>query len=195
MKIVEQKVEILHVLDREKILKLIEVAGRTAYKSEKRITENSASKFVQKIVKLKHLSVLEHISVSFRIITNRAIGNEIVRHRIASYTQESTRYVKYTGELEFIEPMLIREDYIVWAELMEEIEKTYHNLIKNKVKPEIARGVLPLDLKTEIVVTMNLRSWLHFIDLRTDTTAHYQIRAVANEIKEIFNTTIPEIFF
>ncbi|WP_250278926.1 FAD-dependent thymidylate synthase [[Clostridium] colinum] len=193
-------------LDEDKILKTIERAGRTCYKSENLINSESAKKFVKNIIKLGHESVIEHEKITVRIICDRGVSHEIVRHRIASYSQESTRYCNYCNdrfgnELTFIEPCFFSSDEEqdkknkqIWIETMEMIEKKYNELIQNGAKPEEARAILPNSLKTEIVVTMNLRAWRHFFKLRTDKTAHPQIREISNMILDEFKVKLPTIF-
>ena len=178
MKIVEPSFEIVPV-NGEEILKNIERAGRTCYKSEDKITADSARKFVAAIIKSGHESVIEHEKVTARIICDRGVTHEIVRHRIASYSQESTRYCnygndKFGNELTFIKPCFWKEDdpkYMTWKYAMKNAEQAYMDLIRLGATPQEARSVLPNSLKTEIVVTMNLREWRHFFKLRTSPAA------------------------
>lgn len=202
MRIIKPYFEILDEVNGEKILKRIERIGRVCYKSEERITEDSAKKFVSNILKRGHESVIEHEKLSVRIICDRGVSHEIVRHRIASYSQESTRYCNYNNEkfgkeLTLIKPFFWEEDskeYRIWLETMQAIEDAYNQLIESGAEPQQARSILPNSLKTEIVVTMNLREWRHFFRLRTAKNAHPQMREVAcallNELKE----KIPVIF-
>jgi thymidylate synthase (FAD) len=202
MKIINQSFEIQGNIDGNEILKSIERAGRTCYKSEDRITNDSAQKFVKMIIKSGHDSVIEHEKITVRFICDRGVSHEIVRHRIASYSQESTRYCNYTGdkfgnELTFIKPSFWEESsekYKTWENTMKYIEKQYFSLIEDGAKPEEARSILPNSLKTEIVVTMNMRSWRNFLKLRTAKGAHPQIREIAVPILESFKNTIPIIF-
>jgi thymidylate synthase (FAD) len=202
MKVINQSFEIQGNIDGNEILKSIERAGRTCYKSEERITDDSAQRFVKMIVNSGHDSVIEHEKVTVRIICDRGVSHEIVRHRIASYSQESTRYCNYTGdkfgnELTFIKPSFWDEsstNYIIWKDTLETIEKQYFSLIENGAKPEEARSILPNSLKTEIVVTMNLRAWRNFFQLRTTKAAHPQIREIAVPLLEEFKSSIPVVF-
>jgi thymidylate synthase (FAD) len=206
MKIVESSFILEDEVDGEAILKKIERAGRTAYKSEDKITEESARVFVAGIMKRGHLSVIEHESISVRIILNRAIANELVRHRLASYTQESSRFCSYLkgkfgSEITVINPCFWAEDKPedkakkeVWKNAMLAAELAYFNLLSLGAKPEEARNVLPLSLKTEIVVTMNLRSWRNFFELRCDKAAHPEMRKIAGEILSTFKKIVPVIF-
>lgn len=202
MKIIEPYHEILSEIDGGKILRNIELCGRVCYKSEDRITEGSAEKFVSMILKSGHESVLEHEKVTVRIVCDRGVTHEIVRHRIASYSQESTRYCNYSkdkfgSEITFIRPFFWTEDeeeYKVWEQTMQEIENAYNRLISLGAKPEEARSILPNSVKTEIMVTMNLREWRHFFRLRTSGRAHPQMREVAVPLLEDFKKKIPVVF-
>ncbi len=186
----------------EEILKKLEKIGRTCYKSEDRITEESAKTFLRNIIKRGHESVIEHHIISVRIICDRGVSHEIVRHRLASFSQESTRYCNYSkdkfdGQLTFIKPSFFEEGsfaYKKWEESMLVIEKNYLDLIEEGIKPEQARTILPNSLKTDIVVTMNLRNWRNFFKLRCDASAHPQIREIAIPLLQEFNSKIPVIF-
>lgn len=189
-------------IDSDYILKQIELAGRTAYKSEDKITPDSAKDFVKMIMERGHQSVIEHQFITVRIICDRGVSHEIVRHRLASYTQESTRYCNYTkgkfgSEITVIEPCFWTQNderYKVWKQTIEQIEAGYNKLIELGATPQEARSVLPNSLKTEIVMTMNLREWRHFFTLRTSKAAHPQMREVAVPLLEEFKKSIPNIF-
>ncbi|EKE01372.1 MAG: Thymidyte synthase complementing protein [uncultured bacterium] len=181
-------------------LKIAEQAGRTCYKSENRITKDSAEKFVEMILKLGHETVIEHVSASIRLITNRGVTHELVRHRMASYSHESTRYVRYSGEVEFIRPVWWSDPKYSeaqknnWLEAMEQAEKFYLKALEAGDKPEQAREVLPHALKTEIVATANLREWRHIFDLRCSPKAHPQMRALMLDCLKGFAKEIPVVF-
>lgn len=202
MKVINPRVEILDNVNGKEILKKIERIGRVCYKSEDRITEESSLAFVSNILKSGHESVIEHEKVSVRIICDRGVSHEIVRHRIASYSQESTRYCNYSkdkfgNELTFIKPCFWSESnpkYAIWKENMLFAEHNYNKLIECGATPQEARSVLPNSLKTEIIVTMNLREWRHFFKLRTSPKAHPQMREVACVLLDEFKKTIPVIF-
>ena len=189
-------------IDGAKILQKLERCGRVCYKSEDKIAEGSAEKFIGMILKSGHESVLEHEKLTVKFICDRGVTHEIVRHRIASYSQESTRYCNYSkdkfgNELTFIRPCFWTDDseeYAVWKQAMEEIEKTYVKLISLGAKPEEARSILPNSLKTEIVCTMNLREWRHFFRLRTAERAHPQIREISVALLDELKKRIPVIF-
>ncbi len=202
MNVIDPGFVIEDVIDGGEILKKIERAGRVCYKSEEKITEDSAKRFVQNIIKSGHESVIEHEKITVRIICDRGVSHEIVRHRIASYSQESTRYCNYNAdkfgnELTFIKPYFWDEDiekYSIWEETMRCIEKSYMKLIDLGAKPQEARSVLPNSLKTEIVVTMNLREWRHFFKLRAVKAAHPQMRQIAVPLLKAFQDAIPILF-
>ena len=201
MKIIEPSFEVMPV-NGEEILKSIERAGRTCYKSEDKITADSARKFVAGIIKSGHESVIEHEKITVRIICDRGVTHEIVRHRIASYSQESTRYCNYSAdkfgnELTFIRPFYWKDDpkkMYQWTEAMRFAQRIYMTLIRLGATPQEARAVLPNSLKTEIVVTMNLREWRHFFKVRCSPAAHPQMREVAIPILKKFKEIIPVIF-
>ncbi len=202
MKIISPEFYIEDKIDGQEILKKLEKSGRTCYKSEENITEQSSEKMIKFLIQKGHESVLEHEKITIRIICDRGITHEIVRHRIASYAQESTRYCNYSNnkfnnELTFIKPCFWddeSENMKLWEETMQNIENTYLNMIKLGAKPEEARSILPNSLKTEIVVTMNMREWRHFFKLRTAKEAHPQMREIAIKILMELKKVIPVIF-
>lgn len=202
MRIIEPYFEILDELDGKKMLQKIERIGRVCYKSEDLITEDSAEKFIRNILKRRHESVIEHEKISVKMVCDRGVTHEIVRHRVASYSQESTRYCNYQkdkfgNELTFIKPVFWKEDspeYTLWKESMQQIEDQYMKLIDMGASAQEARSILPNSLKTEIVVTMNLREWRHFFRLRTASAAHPQIREIAGMVLEEFRRQIPVVF-
>jgi len=190
----------------EEALKLIEKAGRTCYKSEEYINESSAAEFVRRIIRHGHEAVIEHYSITVRIVCDRGITHEIVRHRLASYSQESTRYCNYSkdkfdNQLTFIEPFFWdvntvegRKKYEIWKKAMEFAEKSYLELIENGATPQEARSVLPNSLKAELVMTMNLREWRNFFKLRTSAASHPQMREIAVPLLARFKELIPVVF-
>lgn len=202
MKIIAPYHEIISKIDGAEMLRNIELCGRVCYKSEDRITDGSAEKFVGMILRSGHESVLEHEKITVRFVCDRGVTHEIVRHRIASYSQESTRYCNYSkdkfgGEITFIRPCFWAEDdekFAVWKETMQSIEDSYVKLISLGAKPEEARSILPNSVKTEIMVTMNLREWRHFFKLRTAERAHPQIREVAIPLLNELKGLVPVIF-
>lgn len=209
MLIREADVEIISDNQYELMLKKIEKIGRVCYKSEGKITDDSAEKFIRSIIMRGHESVIEHESISVRFICDRGVSHEIVRHRIASYSQESTRYCNYVQEKYGSQITCIdiakgfkynlndendRKKYDVWLEAMANAEKSYFKLIELGASPQEARSVLPNSLKTEIVVTMNIRGWRNFFKLRTSNASHPQFREVACRLLEVFAERYPVFF-
>lgn len=184
------------------ILKQIEKVGRTCYKSENKITDDSAIKFVTGLISRGHEAMIEHNSISVRFICDRGISHEIVRHRLASYGQESTRYCNYTkdkfsNQISVIEPLFWGKEtyaYSQWYTACLYAENAYFNLLDDGCSPQEARNILPTSLKTEIVVTMNLREWRHFLKLRTEKAAHPQMRELTVPLLAEFKTLIPVVF-
>lgn len=201
MKIINASYEIMDEIDGNEILKKIERCGRVCYKSEDKITDASAETFVKNIIRRGHESVLEHVSFSVRFIVDRGVSHEIVRHRLASYSKESTRcnYSKegFGNEITVIEPLFWGRDtlsYEAWFKSMESAEQLYLYLIRNGCSPQEARSVLPNSLKTELVMTANLREWRHFFRLRTSKASHPQMREVAVPLLDEMKALIPVIF-
>lgn len=183
-----------------KPLEIIELAGRTCYKSEKRIARGTAEKFIKMILDLGHESVLEHVSASVRFTTNRGVTHELVRHRLASYSQESTRYVRYSDQLVFIKPVwwddpeYPEERKKHWKQAMQQAEQSYIFALQQGDKPEQAREMLPHAVKVEIVMTANLREWRRIFDLRCTQKAHPQMRVLMIDCLKGFYKEIPVIF-
>lgn len=205
MKIVKPSFEILTPIDRKSICKQIERVARTCYKSEDKITDESAPKMVRGLISRKHLAMIEHAHVSVKFICDRGVSHEIVRHRIASYAQESTRYCNYSsgkhgGEITVVEPFFFEEgspEYDAWYSACRYCEDKYMDLLAMGRSPQEARSVLPTSLKTEIVVTMNLREWMHFFSLRalgTTGSPHPQIAEIATPVLIAFAEALPEVF-
>ena len=189
-------------------LELIETAGRTAYQSRDKITEGSAAKFVEMIRKRGHESVLEHSSITVEFDNvSRGFTHELVRHRLASFTQESTRYVDESdfrvvvpptrdGDSEIVELELpnkekIRVSFSDWVNLNEQM---YRGLRKADWVPEDARQILPIGIKSQIVITANFREWRHIFKLRTNPRAHWEIRRVLTNLLEEVRERIPIVF-
>ena len=199
MKIVQQSHEWITPLNRDVTLKRIEQIARTCYKSEGAIKPDSDAKMVAMLCKNHHYAMIEHISLSCKFITDRGVANEIVRHRIGSYAQESTRYCNYNkdkfdNQITVIDHGYTGDLHACWLEAVDDAETSYQIMIAKGATPEQARDVLPLCLKTEIVCTWNLREWHEVLRLRTAKDAHPAIRAlmipVLHELQEVY----PEIF-
>ena len=202
MKIINPNVEILTPLDGQAVLQHIERCGRVCYKSEDKITDTSAAAFVAGIIKRGHEAVLEHFNITVKFIVDRGVSHEIVRHRLASYCQESTRYCNYSkdgfgSEITVIRPAFLVEGtpgWIYWKTSCRMAEKAYFDLLDWGCSPQEARAVLPNSLKTEVVMTANLREWRHFFNLRTAPDAHPQMREVAKMLLKQMREMVPVVF-
>ena len=202
MKVISPDVIILDEIDGDAILRKIEMCGRTCYKSENKIADSSAEQFVRNIIQRGHESVLEHVNITVKFICDRGVSHEIVRHRIASYSQESTRYCNYSNEqfgseITVIEPCFLARDtpgYSKWWLACKQAEEAYFDLLDYGCSPQEARAVLPNSLKTEVVMTANLREWRHFLRLRTSIAAHPQMREVACILLNKLKAKIPVVF-
>lgn len=202
MKIIKPYYQIMSPISKDMLIN-IERAGRTCYKSEDKITDDSADKFVRMIINRGHESVLEHEKITVLFVCDRGISHELVRHRIASFSQESTRYCNYTkdkfnGEITLIEPPIKCNNNTyarqVWIEHMEQAEINYKLFIDLGIPPEIARSVLPASLKTEIAVTANLREWRTILKQRTAKSAHPQMRELMCPLLDELKQLLPVIF-
>ena len=188
MKIIEPSVELVDNVSYADICNKIERCGRVCYQSE---PKGNPEDFIRRLIKRGHESVLEHVSLTFHIICDRAIQNELVRHRLSSPSVESTRYVKY-DDMTFIKPTFRKHSSeIVFQEVVEHVERAYREMLSDGEKPEDARGILPMCLKSELYMTANLREWRHILKLRTDAKAHPQMRRVAGLILEVFKKNYP----
>ncbi len=189
---------------RNAIYQLIEQAGRTCYKSEDRITPESAAKFVSDTVKRGHEAMLEHASMTVKFIVDRGVSHELVRHRLFSFAQESTRYCNYSKdkfgkEITVIRPLWLQDDLArdLWETACDSAEKAYFRLLDEGWSPQQARAVLPNSLKTEVVITGNMREWRHFFRLRaagTTGTPHPQMAEVAIPLFLKVREYMPELF-
>lgn len=200
MKIIEQSYRILWNPG-----DVIEKAARTCYRSEDKITEDGSSdrKIKEMLTTLGHTAMLEHSVLSVEFTTDRAIANELERHRLCSFAQESTRYCnynkdKFNNELTFVRPEWLRDYYTyeasIWADACVTAEHNYLTLLRNGLKPEDARCVLPLSLATKLVMTTNYAEWRHILKLRTAKSAHPQMRALTIPLLKELQETIPVIF-
>lgn len=202
MKIIKPGIAFITPINGDVILKRLEECGRVCYKSEGKITEDSAPKFVAAIIKRGHEAVLEHCSFTVKFICDRGVSHEIVRHRVASYCQESTRYCNYSkgdfgGEITVIEPCYLNKGtfaYGEWEKACQRAEEAYFNLLNWGLTPQEARAVLPNSLKTEVVMTANVREWRHFLKLRSSKAAHPQMREVATQLLKELQEKIPVLF-
>jgi len=205
MQAIKAYTQIFKDFEGQKVLQKLELVGRTCYKSEDKITEDSAAKFVAGLIKRGHEAMLEHVSITVKFVTDRGISHEIVRHRIASYCQESTRYCNYSQdkfgkELTFIIPEFLNygsEGFKLWKDEMKQVEKTYFAMLEAGHTPQEARSVLPNSLKTELVMTANLREWRAFFKLRAANStgaAHPQMLEITRPLLDDLKAMIPVVF-
>ena len=189
-------------LDGQEILNKIERCGRVCYKSEGKIEEGSAERFVANIIQRGHETVLEHASITVKFVVDRGVSHELVRHRLASYCQESTRYCNYAkedfnSEITFIIPEYLdykSEGWNTWKQTMKACEDGYFKLLNFGLSPQEARAVLPNSLKTEVIMTANIREWRLFFKLRTSDAAHPQMREVTRPLLDELKELIPVVF-
>ncbi len=205
MQIIKAGYEILDPLNGEEILKKIEKVARVCYKSEDKIAKGTAERMVKALVKSNHLAMLEHFSFSVKFIVDRGVSHEIVRHRVASFAQESTRYCNYgkDGDVTFIEPCYLSDElgnsglYEEWKFTCRDAGEAYLNMLNRGATPQEARAVLPTSLKTEVVMTANLREWRHFFSLRACGATgkpHPQMLEVAVPLLQECKELIPVVF-
>ena len=205
MQAIKAYTQIYNDFDGQKILEKIEKVARTCYKSEGKIQEGSAAKMVASLIKSGHEAMLEHVSVTVKFVVDRGISHELVRHRLASFAQESTRYCNYSkddfsSEITFIIPEYLdykSAGWNTWKETMKACEDSYFKLLDIGLTAQEARAVLPNSLKTEVVMTANLREWRHFFKLRalgTTGKPHPQMLEVTVPLLEDFKQMIPVVF-
>lgn len=207
MKLINSSYEILTDIDGDKVLKDIENVARTCYKSHDHTKEGSAAKLVDTLIKSGHHAMLEFFDITVRFTCDRGVSHEIVRHRVASYAQESTRYCNYSkdkfgNELTFIEPYWLTEALLDDTDnarerlifCLQHIEEIYMSLLNKGLQPQAARAILPNCLKTELNVKMNLREWRHFFNLRCSKAAHPDLRKLALPLLAEFKAKLPIVF-
>lgn len=202
MKLIDPYFDVLNMPAGADVLKHIELAARTCYKSEEKITADSAGKLLRALLKSGHHSVFEHVGASVRVVCDRGISHEIVRHRLCAFSQESTRYANYAKDKFGQEITVIRpffwdaqsDAFQAWKDQMESAEKAYLALIAGGASAQEARSVLPNSLKTEIVITANMREWRHIFKLRCAAASHPQIRQVMLPLLDRFRSEITVIF-
>lgn len=202
MKIIKASAEILAFTPN--LEQIIELAGRTCYKSEDKITDESAEAFVSKIRSINHESVLEHGAITVRFVCDRGVSHELVRHRVASFSQESTRYCNYSkdkfgNEITVIDPRpafpdMTERTFTSWKLSCEYAEAAYFDMLNEGAKPQLARDVLPNSTKTEVVMTCNPREWRHVFKLRCAEAAHPQMREVMLPLRDDFVARWPALF-
>lgn len=201
MRIIKPSVSWEHGPTYQEALRVVEMAARTCYRSFDKSGPETAEPRIRHCIRLGHESILEHVAFGLRLITDRGVTHELVRHRIGvAFSQESTRYVRYNGEMEFIEPWWWGDDGIDeivgrhFANACEDSEDRYHEMLKHGSAPQAARAVLPNCLKTEIVATANLREWRHIFRLRRSPAAHPDMRGLMDAAHEMARTNYPVFF-
>ena len=207
MKIILSSYEIITPISEGgvKELQMIERIGRVCYKSEDKISPDgvSAKKFVKMLIDRGHEAMIEHSQLSVLFVCDRGVSHEIVRHRLCSFAQESTRYVNYSREdkapegIIFIKPCFLDEKsdkYREWLVACQDCEFWYLQAIKKGATPQEARAVLINSVKTEIVVTANLREWRTIFKLRCDQAAHPQMREIMIPLLAELKQRIPVVF-
>ncbi len=189
------KIELLFITPNAE--KLIESAGRTCYMSFRKQGKDTEKAFIRMLVKMGHLSVLEHAHATFRISgVSRAFTHQFVRHRLCSYSQQSQRYVNESN-FKYVEPESIKKKpraHAIFTNLMDDSKKAYSELQRLGVKNEDARFVLPNAVETQIVVTANLREWRHIVELRGEPGAQWEIRKAAIGILKVLRRHAPTVF-
>lgn len=200
-KYIEPKYEILTKIDKESFLLSCELAARTCYKSENKITEGSAEKLIKNLIKNKHLAMVEHCpNITVKFICDRAFSHELVRHRLCSFAQESQRYCKYeNNDMEFIIPYWMYESRDIeernmFYDVCHLTEQKYKELREKGLQAQAARCVLPNAVKTEVVVTANIREWRHLLQLRTAKDAHPEMQRVMRPLLEELKEKLPVFF-
>ena len=202
MKIIEPGVELVNPVSEKTAMLHLEMCGRVCYKSEDKTSEDSAETFLRGIIKRGHEAVLEHINATIKFTCDRGVSHELVRHRMASYCQESTRYCNYSNKkfgrsVAVIEPAYLRDDpdaYMVWQSACNLAESAYFTLLDLGRTPQEARAVLPNSLKTEVMMTANIREWRHFLKLRCAPASHPQMREVALMALDALHEQYPVLF-
>ena len=200
MRIVEPWIKV-EKIDGKKIMKRIERACRTCYRSEGKITEDSYKKLLTNCITRGHESVLEHEKVTVRIYSDVGSYKDLTRHRFASFSVESTRYCsydkdKYGNEIAFMNPIYMenKEMYEIWKKTMQDIENGYIKMKALGATTDMCREILPHSTAAEYTMTANIREWKHILELRTTNHVHPSIRQVLIPLLKYFKEEMPEIF-
>lgn len=200
MRIVEPWVKV-EKFDGKEIMRRIERACRTCYRSEDKITDESYKNLLKNCLNRGHESVLEHEKITVRIYNDIGSYKDLTRHRFASFSVESTRYCsydkdKYGNEIAFINPVYIedKEMYETWRETMQMIENNYIKMKQLGAANDMCRELLPHSTAAEYTMTANIREWKHILGLRTTKHVHPAIRQVLIPLLKYFKEEMPEIF-
>lgn len=214
MRIIKPYYQILTPIFKDDVYKTIEQIARTCYRSENLITEGSAEKIISSLISNKHEAMLEFFDITIKFVCSRSVSHELVRHRTASYAQESQRFVNYSKakfnkEITFIEPWFFKGDnftdnpndkiirnmqYNIWKEACQDAEKAYFKLLQEGATSQEARTVLPNSTKTEINIKNDLRNWRHFLTLRTPSHVDPQMRELTIPLLRELKAELPLIF-
>lgn len=198
MKIIQPRIEVVKFQDYSEMLRIVEAAARTCYKSEDKACNGSAEKLIRACINRGHESVIEHVGATMRFVCDRGVSHELVRHRLCSFSQESTRYVRYDGDMEFVEPWwwneATEEKQRRYAKAWAFCEVAYKDSIDAGDAPQAARAVLPNAMKTEVVTTANIREWRHIFKLRCDKAAHPDMVRIMKLAFDFFKKSAPVFF-
>lgn len=202
VKVVPISAKIMTPLDKEFIFRHLELCIRNCYKSEDKITPDSAEKMIRKIIELNHEAMLEHFSITVQLTTDIGVYKDLTRHRIASFAIESTRYCNYSkgkfgSELTVIEPPELVSGtpaYDIWFRAMEQAEKAYNALAESGYKADVCRMVLPHSVKASVIMTANIREWRHIFKLRTAKAAHPTVQQTMKILLREMKEKLPVLF-
>ena len=200
MKLIEPRV-CVESYDSRKIMKNLERACRTCYRSEDLITEESYKTLLKNCINRGHESILEHEKITIRMTCDVGVYKDLTRHRFASFSIESTRYCnygkdKFDNEINFIRPLFADEldKFNIWKDTMQTIEDAYMKMVAAGYKPDEMRMILPHSVAAEVTMTANIREWKHILDLRTKKMAHPAVQQVMIPLLLNFKKNMPEIF-
>ena len=201
MKLIEPSIEV-QSFNGKQIMKNIEQACRTCYRSEDKISNESYKTLLKNCITRGHESIMEHEKITVRMVCDIGVYKDLTRHRIASFSIESTRYCnygkdKFDNEIKFIKPCNIDEDsdlYAFWKHTMERIEMNYLHMAEHGATPDQMRMILPHSTAAEVCMTANIREWRHILDLRTKKMTHPSIRQILIPLLLLFKTEMPELF-
>ena len=209
MRLISSRFDVEYMAPKDVAYNIIATAMRNCYRAELNAMPLDDTRMVEKAIKMRHYSVLEHSMISLNITCDRGVSHELVRHRIAAYSQESTRYCnyftdKFDKEVTFVIPSWVTvnsematdtsKKYSLWLETMSYLEKAYIGMLEEGASAQEARAVLPNSLATKIAISTNFREWLHILNLRCSKHAHPDMRLLMLKILELFNSEYPEIF-
>lgn len=202
VKIVSPNIEVITPLDGDYILKHLERCARNCYKSEDKITADSAQKMIKKLIDLGHEAMIEHFSVTVKLTTDVGAYKDLTRHRHASFAIESTRFCnyskgKYGNELTFMKPSNMEEGsdiYNIWYQAMADIEKHYLSMAAKGAAVDQLRMLLPHSTKADVFMTANLREWRHIFKLRCVPATHPSVREIMTMLLNEFRSQLPVLF-